>query len=381
VFYIYDNPPNQGKQSSFKISRYTDGSNFYLSGYGKTHDDVVSSMTVDRDIGYIGSSVFDQVIAYSTGSTNSYYLTTSKFAGESAGYQMSKRVMFSVAPVSGLPYPVLPDPLHPSPPSTLPASFNALDNWNLRGVGVLHQQQCGSCYAFTSSVTLTYRGMIAGYPMQSNGIVSPQAIFNCGAGLAYPQSPCDGGYIGPSMQLPSKGLTTCSPLNGCSSGCRPYAPSLVRTDACPNTCVDGTAGPLLYGTNVYDISPDKEAIKQELYLRGPIAAAFDFYQSWIDFTRLRPTSVYGPENKYVSEAYVGSHGAVLVGWGSDASGDYWIFQNSWGSGWGDKGFFYVRAGYDLFRIETFLVATRYSTTIPLPVKKKREVKEAKVKTC
>eukprot|EP00727_Mastigamoeba_balamuthi_P010397 m51a1_g5980 putative cysteine proteinase ep-b 1-like (1080) ;mRNA; r:245959-250454 len=39
-----------------------------------------------------------------------------------------------------------------------------------------------------------------------------------------------------------------------------------------------------------------------------------------------------------------NHVALLVGWGSDQSGTFWVLQNSWGSSWGNGGLFRLRRG-------------------------------------
>jgi cathepsin X len=50
---------------------------------------------------------------------------------------------------------------------------------------------------------------------------------------------------------------------------------------------------------------------------------------------------------------LGGHEIALVGFGHDDEQDmdYWIGRNSWGTYWGDNGFFRIRMGHDDLSIE------------------------------
>ena len=71
--------------------------------------------------------------------------------------------------------------------------------------------------------------------------------------------------------------------------------------------------------------------------------AFQVVDDFSDYTSGTYTSTTcqnGPSNV--------NHAVLAVGYGTDDSGmDYWVVKNSWGTSWGDKGFFKIERGVNM----------------------------------
>ncbi len=83
-----------------------------------------------------------------------------------------------------------------------------------------------------------------------------------------------------------------------------------------------------------------DAIKAALE-NGPVTAAFEIYTDFGQFFRNYPTGVYRYDG---SSPYSNGHDVVIVSYGSDAIGEYWLCKNSGGPSWGDGGFFKIGFG-------------------------------------
>jgi C1A family cysteine protease len=77
-----------------------------------------------------------------------------------------------------------------------------------------------------------------------------------------------------------------------------------------------------------------EVFKAWLYYNGPILTCLDCDDSWFYVNR------DGLMNKYIKNKYESGHAMSIVGY----TPTHFIIRNSWGHGWGDKGFAY--ASYD-----------------------------------
>jgi len=72
----------------------------------------------------------------------------------------------------------------------------------------------------------------------------------------------------------------------------------------------------------------------EIMANGPVETGFTVYRDFYNYT--------GGIYQHLSGSAMGGHAVKIIGWGVENNVDYWIVANSWGSGWGENGFFRIK---------------------------------------
>jgi cathepsin B len=217
-----------------------------------------------------------------------------------------------------------------------PPAFDARDIYEgqvpCKAYEVLNQGGCGACYAFASATAFSARLCSLGPSASvSNVVLSPQSLLNCAEG-------CNGGD-------PLSTLASLVTRPAVEHWCDPYAGA---PQACGSACGTGNAYAALAGSvrrvggaGAYGV----QQMQLALVWGGAGVASLMVMSDLLAYS----SGVYSPS---ASALPVGGHAVVLVGWGVDRGVPYWLCQNSWGAGWGDRGFFRIVRGADACGIES-----------------------------
>jgi cathepsin X len=91
-------------------------------------------------------------------------------------------------------------------------------------------------------------------------------------------------------------------------------------------------------------------MKAEIYAHGPISCGIHVTDDFVAYTG----GIYSEEVRFPMI----NHEISVVGFGHDEESglDFWIGRNSWGTYWGEHGFFRVQMGGDNLAIEKDCIA-------------------------
>ncbi|KAF4670082.1 hypothetical protein FOZ61_001912 [Perkinsus olseni] len=248
--------------------------------------------------------------------------------------------------------------IHPLPytyrtEESLPKAFD----WrNVDGTNyitpVLNQhapRYCGSCWLHAGVGVLNDRLKIARKAQWPEVMLARQVVLNCGGEIA---GSCDGGT--------DYGVFVYASLYGIpDDSCQGY---IAKEQECTDIHKCINCDPPRVGAPCYPVqrygkyyveeygkmeNPTVHQMKAEIFTRGPISCAIT--STLIEGDGTPRTNIVSAKN----EEEETDHDVVIVGWAVDPDiGEYWIVKNSWGTFWGDNGYFYVKSGVNALSIET-----------------------------
>jgi len=190
-------------------------------------------------------------------------------------------------------------------------------NWVNKGAvtGIKNQGQCGSCWSFSTTGSVEGAHFLATGQLVS---LSEQNLVDCST--AEGNQGCNGGLMDYAFDyiIKNHGIDT--------EASYPY-----RATG-PNQCNFKAASVGATISSYQDITQGSESDLQTAVTKTPTSVAIDAGHN--SFQLYKSGVYYEPD---CSSTQL-DHGVLAVGYGTDGSSDYWLVKNSWGTGWGMKGY-------------------------------------------
>jgi cathepsin X len=209
---------------------------------------------------------------------------------------------------------------------------------------------CGSCWAQATTSAISDRFNILRKNAFPKISLSAQVVVNCqGGGTCHGGDPAGVYEFAHQHGIPDETCqqyvavdpeeSTCEGMQVCMDCIPPAAQPGNHT-----TCFPVTNYPNYY-VGMYGYVRDAVNMKAEIYKNGPISCGIEVTDKFLKYT----TGVYS-EKLFTP---ILNHEIAVVGWGVTEDGEeYWIGRNSWGTYWGEEGFFKLKMYKDNLGIET-----------------------------
>ena len=201
-------------------------------------------------------------------------------------------------------------------------------------------QYCGSCWAMASASAVSDRLRLmtkGAWPTQE---LSPQVIVNC----AKDAEGCHGGHpLNAFKLMHDDGIPTegCMRYTATDNECTDFN---ICRDCGHDTPCHAVQNYTKYYVEEFGSVSGEENMMKEIYARGPITCGIAVPDDLLAYKG----GIYKDE----SGTHDLSHAISIVGWGEENGVKFWIVRNSWGTFWGEKGWFRVVRGIDNLGIES-----------------------------
>jgi len=211
----------------------------------------------------------------------------------------------------------------PADLSTLPASVD----WVSAGAvtGVKDQGQCGSCWSFSTTGSLE-----GAYYLKTNSLISlsEQNFVDCdNLKNGGKDHACNGGLMDNAFAWAKKNGGVNTEAN------YPYVSGTTKAAGTCSEKGDKYAAPVSFT----DVAVNSDAAMMAALVQQPVSVAIEADQTSFQLYKSGVFSAACGTNL--------DHGVLAVGYGTLNGADYYNVKNSWGTGWGDKGFIkFARGG-------------------------------------
>jgi cathepsin X len=212
---------------------------------------------------------------------------------------------------------------------------------------------CGSCWAHGSTSALADRFYILNGPKGTPISISTQVVVNCqpGGGSCFGGNPLDVYEFAYLQGIPDD---TCqqyvaknhkAPLCTAIQICQDCSPPAARTkeESGKDRC-HPVSNYKSYYVKEYGKVSGADNMKAEIFKRGPIDCSIEATPDFHKYIG----GIYEEQKEY-SEI---NHIISIIGYGEENGVEYWIGRNSWGTYWGEGGFFRIRMHKWNLNIET-----------------------------